>query len=217
MISARSAARSSTLEMSCLRALAFVAILASGLGVSGSARADDECPLGSVQKSESGETWCEPSVCDDTAPCPNGLLCRPVPLCVEIGVLPQAPGTQSDAGQRLLARQRCGADKSCPQRTTCSDKSRCIMRAQADRANLLTVPGAGASASAGTPPAGATTDAPKKACGCDLVGRSANDLGAAALSLLGVMAVIARRRRIKGDPGARETTSDGPRAAAAAP
>jgi hypothetical protein len=217
MINARSAARSSTLEMSWLRPLAIVAVVASVLGVPVSARADDECPLGSVQKSESGETWCEPSVCDDTAPCPNGLLCRPVPLCVEIGVLPQAPGTKSDAGQRLLARQRCGADKSCPQRTTCSDKSRCITRAQADRANLLTVPGASTSASAGTPPAGATSDAPKKACGCDLVGRSSNDLGAAALSLLGVVAIVARRRRIQGDPCARETTPADPRAADADP
>jgi len=186
MISARSAARS-------FRALTIVAALAIGVGVSGTARADnDECPLGSVQKSESGETWCEPSVCDETAPCPNGLLCRPVPLCVEIGTLPQAPGTKSDAGQRLLARQRCGADKSCPQRTTCSDKSRCITRAEADRANLLSVPAAGASA--GTPPAGATPDAPKKACGCDVVGRRTGDLGAAALSLLGVALVVTRRR-----------------------
>ena len=215
MTSARSAARS-------FGAIAIVAASTIGASVSLTARtayADDECPLGSLQKSESGETWCEPSVCDGTAPCQNGLLCRPVPLCVEIGVLPQAPGTKSDAGQRLLARQRCGADKSCPQRTTCSDKSRCITRAEADRANLLAVPGAAASASAGpgTSAAGATTDAPKKACGCELVGRSTNDLGAAALALLGVVAVAARRRRIQGDPGATKTTLGAPRPGRAAP
>ena len=190
MISAPSAAGSS------LRALAIVAsvgIVASSLAISSAARAEGECPLGSVQKSESGETWCEPSICDDTAPCPSGLLCRPVPLCVEIGALPQAPGTKSDAGQRLLARQRCGADKSCPQRTTCSDKSRCITRAEADRANLLSVPGAAASASAG--PAVTSDGAPKKSCGCDLVGRSTNGLGVAALSLLGAVVVAARRGR----------------------
>jgi hypothetical protein len=218
MISVRSAAGSS---LRALAIVASVAVVASSLAVSGAARADEECPLGSVQKSESGETWCEPSVCDDTAPCPNGLLCRPVSLCVEIGVLPQAPGTKSDAGQRLLARQRCGAGKSCPQRTTCSDKSRCITRAEADRANLLSVPGAGvassASAGAGTATAGATSDAPKKACGCDLVGRSTNDLGAVALALLGVVTIVARRRRIHGDPGATKTTLRGPRSRHAGP
>jgi hypothetical protein len=173
-------------------ALVSVAVIVLGLSVTSSARADEECPLGSVSKSESGETWCEPTVCDDTAPCPGGMLCRPIPLCVEIGVLPQAPGSKSDAGQRLLVRQRCGADKSCPQRTTCSDKGRCITRAQADRANLLTVPGTQASASAG----GFGTDAPstKKACGCSVPGRSPSDLGGAAFALL-LTAVIATRRR----------------------
>lgn len=156
------------------------------------ARADEECPLGSVSKSEGSETWCEPTVCDDTAPCPGGMLCRPISLCVEIGVLPQAPGSKSDAGQRLLVRQRCGADKSCPQRTTCSDKGRCITRAQAERANLLTLPGTQASASAG----GFGTDAPatKKACGCSVPGRSTTDLGGAAFALL-LTASIATRRR----------------------
>jgi hypothetical protein len=162
------------------------------LGVTTRARADEECPLGSVPKSESGETWCEPTVCDDTAPCPGGMLCRPIPLCVEIGALPQAPGSKGDAGQRLLVRQRCGADRSCPQRTTCSDKGRCITRAQAERANLLTAPGTQASASAG----GFGTDAPatKKACGCALPGRSTGDLGGAAFALV-LTAMIATRRR----------------------
>ena len=169
-----------------------VAVVAMGVSVSTLARADEECPLGSVQKSESGETWCEPTVCDADTQCPTGSLCRPIPLCVEIGTLPQAPGTKSDAGQRLLVRQRCGADKSCPQRTTCSDKSRCITRAQAERANLLSAPAAGASASAST----GATDAPatKKACGCAVPGRSTGDLGGAALALL-AMAVIGTRRR----------------------
>ena len=184
MISARLAARS-------FGAIAMVAVIAIGVSVSGLARADDECPLGSVQKSESGETWCEPTVCDDDTRCPTGSLCRPVPLCVEIGTLPQAPGTKSDAGQRLLVRQRCGADKSCPQRTTCSDKTRCVTRAQAERAHLLSLPAAGASA--GPPPTG-STPAPKKACGCGVLGRSTGDLGSAALALLGV-AVVATRRR----------------------
>lgn len=186
MISARS--------FGAIAVVASIAFSAFGVSVSGVARADEECPLGSVQKSESGETWCEPTVCADDTQCPTGSLCRPVPLCVEIGVLPQAPGTKSDAGQRLLVRQRCGADKSCPQRTTCSEKSRCITRAQAERANLLSVATPSASAaSAGTPPAGGA-GTPKKACGCDVPGRSTGDVGGAALALLGV-AVIASRRR----------------------
>jgi hypothetical protein len=172
--------------------LVSVAMIAISISLSSVARADEECPLGSVSKSESGETWCEPTVCDSDTQCPTGSLCRPIPLCVEIGTLPQAPGTKSAAGQRLLVRQRCGADKSCPQRTTCSEKSRCITRAQAERANLLSVPAAGASASAAT----ASTDVPstKKACGCSVPGRSTGDLGAAALALLGVAVIRARRR-----------------------
>jgi hypothetical protein len=172
--------------------LVSVAAIVLGLSVTTGARADEECPLGSVSKSESGESWCEPTVCDDTAPCPGGMLCRPIPLCVEIGVLPQAPGSKSDAGQRLLVRQRCGADKSCPQRTACSDKGRCITRAQAERANLLTAPGTQASASAG----GFATDAPatKKACGCSVPGHSTTELGGAAFALL-LTAVVATRRR----------------------
>ncbi len=183
MISARSVARS----------LSAVATIAAVVAFANVARAGDECPLGSVQKSEAGQTWCEPSVCDGDAQCPTGSLCRPVPLCVEIGALDQAPGTKSDAGQRLLVRQRCGADKSCPQRTTCSDKSRCITRAQAERAGLLTVAAAGASASS-TP--SSSSEAPKKACGCHVPGGSkVGERGGAALALLGAAIVASRRRR----------------------
>jgi len=182
MISARSAIRPFI--------LAAVAAVVALSGTTRTARADEECPLGSVSKSESGETWCEPTVCDDTAPCPNNLLCRPVALCVEIGTLPQAPGTKSDAGQRLLVRQRCGADKSCPQRTTCSDKGRCITREQADRAGLLT---AGA-ASSGTAPTTAPAAA-KKSCGCDVPGSSGDGLPTSALAFVGAALVVACRRR----------------------
>jgi hypothetical protein len=152
------------------------------------ARAQEECPLGSTPKSENGQTWCEPSVCDTDTQCPTGSICRPVPLCVEIGALDQAPGTKSDAGQRLLVRQRCGADKTCPQRTTCSEKSRCITRAQADKAGLLTPSAAGSAA------AGATGEPPKKACGCHVPGTSGGDLAGAGLGMLGALAIVARRR-----------------------
>lgn len=173
-----------------------LAVIASGLYVCGVlvvspgiARADEECPLGSALKSEGGETWCEPTVCENDDQCPTASVCRPVPLCVEVGVLEQRPGTASDAGQRLMVRQRCGVDKACPQRTTCSEKSRCVTRAQADKAGLL-APTAAASASAAAP----TTEAPKKACGCHVPGTSSGELGGAALAMLGVLAIGARRR-----------------------
>lgn len=166
------------------------------LGTAGTALAQEECPLGSTQKSEGGQTWCEPTVCDQDTQCPTGSVCRPVALCVEIGTLEQAPGVKSDAGQRLLVRQRCGADKSCPQKTTCSDKGRCITRAQAEKAGLTSLTAA-AGAGAGPADAGGSAAAPgepKKACGCHVPGTSGGELGGAALAMLGVLAIGARRR-----------------------
>jgi len=159
------------------------------------ARADDECPLGSVQKTESGQTWCEPTICEIDNQCPTGSLCRPVALCLEIGALDPSPGSK-DAGQKVLVRQRCGANKSCPQNTTCSEKSRCITRGQADKAGLSAAPGAAGSAPMPAGSAGATpVDAPKKACGCHVVGASGGELGGGALAVLAAIAIAARRRR----------------------
>jgi MYXO-CTERM domain-containing protein len=172
------------------RLLAVVSVTLGVIGTAGTARADDECPLGSTQKSESGATWCEPSVCDQDTQCPTGSVCRPIALCVEIGTIEnKTPGILSDPVRRLLVRQRCGADKSCPQKTTCSDKGRCITRAQAEKADL--------SASAPAADAGAAapgTSAPKKACGCHVPGTSGGERGGAALALLGMIAIGARRR-----------------------
>jgi len=168
------------------------------LGTAGTALAQEECPLGSTQKSESGQTWCEPTVCDQDTQCPTGSVCRPVALCVEIGALDPAPGVKSDAGQRLLVRQRCGADKSCPQKTTCSDKGRCITRAQAEKAGLTAPTASAGDAGASAPAAGE----PKKACGCHVPGTSGGELGGAALAMLGVLAIGARRRtRSRGSRG----------------
>jgi MYXO-CTERM domain-containing protein len=169
------------------------AVIAAVVGVAPTARAQEECPLGSTQKSESGQTWCEPSVCDTDTQCANGSICRPVPLCVEIGALDQAPGTKSDAGQRLLARQRCGAAKACPQRTTCSEKSRCITRAQADKAGLLTTAAASGIAASGSAAAAAGNEPPKKGCGCHVAGAPGGEhLGA--LAMLGAVVIAAHRR-----------------------
>lgn len=161
------------------------------IGTAGTAGAQEECPLGSTQKSEGGQTWCQPTVCDATAPCPAGLICRPIALCTEIGKLEQAPGVKTDAGQRLLARQRCGADKSCPQNTTCLEGGRCITQAQAERAGLLSA----TPAAAGTGAAAPAAAEPKKACGCHVPGTSGGERGGVALAMLGMVAMAARRRK----------------------
>jgi len=152
-----------------------------------SAHAEDQCPLGSTEKTEAGFTWCEPSVCDADNQCATGSVCRPVPLCVEVGAV-DAGKAGSAAGARLLARQRCGANKSCPQNTICSEKSRCITLAQADKAGLTTTASASASAS---PAAG---DAPKKACGCDVPGTRGGELAGSLLAIVGLAAMGTRRR-----------------------
>jgi hypothetical protein len=162
-------------------ALVLLTLIAT-TSIAGLARADDTCPLGSTEKKEAGFAWCEPSVCDADPQCATGSVCRPVPLCVEIGAV-------DAGGARLLVRQRCGANKACPQNTTCSEKSRCITLAQADKAGLTSV---GGDASASAPGAAA---APKKACGCSLPG--ARDAGRtnALLALLGAVAMVGHARR----------------------
>lgn len=136
------------------------------------ARADDaNCPAGSRQKTEAGLTWCEPSVCEADANCGTGEVCRPVALCVEIGTM------TGDAGQRLMVRQRCGADKSCPQTTTCSDMRRCVSRADAEKMV------------AQAPPA----EPAKHSCGCEVPRKAGASLPYVSLAGL-VVAVIGSRR-----------------------
>ncbi len=171
-----------------LRAIASAAIAIAITSSAGVARAEDHCPLGSSEKTESGFTWCEPSICETDTQCQTGSVCRPVALCVEVGTVDA--GTKGAGGPRLLARQRCGAAKACPQSTTCSEKSRCITRAQADQADKPTsVPSSAASAA----PSGAS-DAPKKACGCDLTATARSGYASGALVLVVAMVLIGRRR-----------------------
>jgi MYXO-CTERM domain-containing protein len=160
-----------------------LAVILSLTAASGPVRAEDTCPLGSTEKTEDGFTWCEPSVCDSRTTCPTGSVCRPVPLCVEIGSI--AVRGKGDGGSRLLVRQRCGVNKSCPPNTACSERDRCITTAQADKAGLLTV------AEAGTAPA----EAPKKACGCSTPGVHRGAGASGALALLALLLVTARRRQ----------------------
>ena len=165
-------------------------VVVSVMATAGVARAEDQCPLGSIERNEAGFTWCEPSVCDADNQCATGSICRPVPLCVEVGALDAGKGDAG--GARLLARQRCGANKACPQNTTCSEKSRCITLAQADKAGLTTKSGPSAAASGSASPS--SGDAPKKACGCHVPGTRGGELAGGVLAMLGLVAVGARRR-----------------------
>lgn len=167
--------------------------LVAGVWSSAAHAEDADCPAGSTSKSEGGYTWCEPSVCDTEAQCGAGELCRPVPLCMQIGALkPKSGAALADAGQRLMATQRCGPDKACPQSSVCSEKHRCITRAAAERMGLLSPTSAAASASAG---ATSTEGAPKKACGCSTPGHAPGGLGALSVFALGAVVLSSRRRR----------------------
>lgn len=148
-----------------------------------------DCPVGSTQKSEGAFQWCEPSVCDSDAQCSAGEICKPIPLCVQVGAIKPTGAAMGDAGgQRLIATQRCGNDKACPDTTTCSEKSRCISRAQADKMGLLAPAAASSASSAGT------GEAPKKACGCSVPGSSGGDRSVLWLACA-LAAVVGARRR----------------------
>jgi MYXO-CTERM domain-containing protein len=156
-----------------------------------SANAQEECPLGSVQKMEAGKTWCEPTVCETDINCTTGSVCRVVPLCVEVGVL-DTKAANADGGTKLLVRQRCGENKSCPQNTTCSEKGRCMTLAQADHAGLATKSTSSAAPTGSAAPGG---DAPKKSCGCSTPGTRGGESIGAFLALLGALTIGARRRK----------------------
>lgn len=161
--------------MIALRVLLSCALV---LAMTGTASADD-CPLGSTEKKENGVTWCEPSICQTDTQCPTGMLCKPVSLCVEIGTVDKAAG---DAGNRLIARQRCGENQSCPQNTTCNTAGRCLSPTQA---SSLPVPASSAAA---------PTEAPKKSsCGCELAGSPTPFGGVLAAIAFGTF--VARRKR----------------------
>ncbi len=175
-----------------MRVLA-LSLVASTLSLLPSAaRADVDCPTGSRKKTEGANEWCEPSVCTTDAQCLPGELCKPVSLCVEIGHLKSTSAATPDAGDRLMARQRCGPDRACPASTNCLDGNRCITKSDAEKMGLLAA--AAPSASSGTS-AGASGDAGGKKCGCRVPGGASSSGGALAVSLLAAAAVVARRRR----------------------
>lgn len=140
----------------------------------------EDCPPGSVGKDESGFQWCEPTVCITDADCLGGKqVCRPMPLCVEIGNLNDAA-----SGKRLSVHNKCAANKECPAQTTCLEGNRCIDRDAADRMGILVL-------DAGAPP-----EPPKKSvCGCSVPGVPTSELvWMGPVALVG-LAVVRRRRR----------------------
>lgn len=170
-----------------MRLAAVTALAVSCLSFVPSLAYADDCPAGSKMKSENGFSWCEPSVCLNDTNCSPAEVCRPVPLCVEVGKLDERNSTK-DAAQRLVATQRCAPDETCPSTQTCSKMSRCVSKAQADKMGMATAPGASASSAA---PAGG--EAKKSSCGCLVVGTHGSD-GAALLGLALAAVAIGSRR-----------------------
>jgi MYXO-CTERM domain-containing protein len=160
----------------------------------GTAKAENDpsdCPPGSAMKTEGTFSWCNPSVCNDDSGCLPNEVCRPMALCVQIGVMSGDGGAvATNKESRLIATTRCGPDKTCPSTTTCSDKSRCIDKQKADKMGILAAAPA-ASASSGSAP----SDAKKSSCGCSTIGDRTSS-GAALLAFaLGAAAIRARRRK----------------------
>jgi hypothetical protein len=164
--------------------LASVSAIAMTL-VTVSAFAEIDCPVGTKKKSEGPNDWCEPTVCLTDAQCGAGEVCKTVPLCVEIGTL-KGTTEHADGGQRLMARQRCGPDRSCPASTSCLDGNRCISTSDADKMGLL------APAPSASPSAPAASG---KKCGCRLVGAPSPARGALFAAAAVALAIGARRRR----------------------
>ena len=173
--------------------LASLAVIATSTAVAPSARAEGDCPPGSLHKAQDGFTWCEPTVCETDAQCGPGEVCRSVALCVQVGRVDPARAALSDGGERLVATQRCAPDKTCPQTTVCSEMKRCLERSDAEKMGLLaTAP----STSSGEAPA----TGGKKSCGCAAPGAARVSWG----SVLGatLLALVAARRR-RGEPADR--------------
>jgi hypothetical protein len=153
------------------------------------ARADEECPPGSVHKTQDGFSWCEPTVCANDGQCMPSEVCRPVGLCMEIGTLGDAQAP--DGGKRLVVTQRCAPDKTCPQKQTCSDMSRCVSKAAADRMGILT-----ASSAAPASSSASGSDPKKSSCACDLATKTYGSNGSIVFGLaFGALALRRKRTR----------------------
>lgn len=170
-----------------LRTLAVVAVFASSLVTAATAAALEDCPPGSSSRSENGFTWCEPSVCANDGQCRPDEVCRPVALCMQVGKVETGGAALAKDGgaQRLVATQRCGPNKTCPDTTACSEMGRCLARTTADKMGLLAAP----ASSAGT----SSAPAAGKSCGCSTPGASTPG-GSAALAALAVLGLVVAAR-----------------------
>ena len=153
-----------------------------------SAHAEDDCPPGSVHKTQEGFSFCEPTVCTNDGQCNPNEVCRKVGLCMEVGTL--ADAATEDAGKRLVVTQRCAPDKTCPQKQTCSDLSRCVSKADAQKMGILHLEAAPSATAA----PGSAVEPKKSACDCNVVGPSPGGAGAV-VAALGALVVAAGRRR----------------------
>jgi hypothetical protein len=169
--------------------LASIVMLVPATAFAESAKAPENCPPGSVGKASGAFAWCEPTVCVIDTDCGAGMVCRTLGLCMNAGTVGK------DAGERLSVTNVCGASKSCPADTVCSEMPRCVEPAYAQRMSLL-APGqaAPASSASAAPP---NDMMPKKsACGCTVPGARNDGLaGFAILGFAAIGAAVARRRR----------------------
>ena len=168
--------------------IARLLVAALCLATSATARAENDCPPGSVHKTEEGFTFCEPTVCTNDGQCGPNEVCRKVGLCMEIGTL--ADAATVDAGKRLVVTQRCAPDKTCPQKQTCSDLTRCVSRSDAQKMGILHLEAAPSATAA----PGSAVEPKKSACNCDVVGATHGGAGGA-LAAMGVAVLALRHRR----------------------
>lgn len=173
-------------------------ILSASAARAENATPPENCPPGSVGKASGAFAWCEPTVCIIDTDCGSGMVCRTLGLCMNAGTVDD---TNKDAATRLAVTNLCGANKSCPNDTICSERLRCVDKAVAQRMNLLApgqAPAPSASAAAPNPMM------PKKsACGCTMPGGDPTTLPALAALALGVLAAARRRAQKRGGSGAR--------------
>lgn len=174
-----------------MRPLLVLLLAACMIPLTTSAWAADDCPPGSIYRSQDGYSFCEPTVCENDGQCnPTTEVCRPIALCMQVGTLDKKSATLGDAGSpRLVVTQRCAPDKSCPQTTVCSDKGRCVTKAVAEKMGILALTSAA--------PVSTTTPAEKKTCGCRAVGEGAGigDVAFGAVLSAGTLVMALGRRR----------------------
>lgn len=136
-----------------------------------------ECRPGSSYRRSHGGPWCEPTTCAASGECAAGSECRPYAVCVEKRELRSQHGSGgSDTFWVEHVLGPCAANASCAV-GTCVEAQRCAPAAP--RPEPEPEP---ATVAPTNPPLGATP----KGCGC---------AGGAEAGLLGLLVLLARRRR----------------------